>query len=121
MSYDSWKLDHPEDDCAELTPCPICTGHNDAPPCSESCEDIALTAARRRWVADCYRAARVALRWARIYEAEGIGEHRVSDCVKQIRVYRNNIRIIRRIRSMREVDKVLARTLRHDLRDAVAS
>ncbi len=43
-NYDAWKARAPGADELPPEPCCVCTGHKDAPPCSEECEDIVRAA-----------------------------------------------------------------------------
>lgn len=101
MNYDQWKANAPEDDGPDYTtPCPVCTGAEDEPPCSEECARLILRAFERRRVLGLLKACARARRWARLYAQENghpFGQ-RVHDCLAQIREYHWELRSIRSAR-----------------------
>ncbi len=78
-------------------PCPVCTGDEDALPCGEDCDRIYQRSIRERGIRGLYQRCRTALGLARIYRKENAGsdDHRVVECLKTVRVYRNSIRHLR--------------------------
>ena len=96
-TYDEWRASAPEDDSEqERQPCPVCTGDRDADPCSEDCDAIMKRATRRAAIQGLYNAAFRALLMAKLYRREGhANDHRITDCVAKVRVYRASIRALR--------------------------
>lgn len=119
MTYDDWKSAAPEsDDEVCGTPCPVCTGDDEGPPCSEECEHIVFLAKQRSVIRGLYRSARTSLRLARRYrDEEGPRGRRERECVQRIRALRDVIRTTRAMCAS-DVDAVLDVALDEDLRSA---
>jgi hypothetical protein len=75
--------------------CPICTGHGDAPPCSEECDEIVRRCARERQIASLYKGARRCVYYARQYTLAKYPEHNVTAVLEQVRAYRARIAQLR--------------------------
>lgn len=102
MSYvglDAWKESAPELDDEPAQACPVCTGDQDADPCSESCEAVIMLATEQRTIAGKYAQARAALRLARIYRFEdgvtGRKSRRAAEVVHKVACLREDIRELR--------------------------
>lgn len=96
MSYDDWKCTAPEEDDPFAVFCCVCTGHADAPPCSEECDDILQRARREREIDSCKVAIRLVLRIAKAYRNEGFErDERIGVCIGRVRYYRGRIRELR--------------------------
>ncbi len=81
---------HPE-------PCPVCTGDEDAQPCTEECANLMRRVAIERGVRGLYQRCRTALGLVRVYREEGAthDDERVMECMTTVKVYRNSIRWMR--------------------------
>lgn len=119
MNYDTWKTNAPEDDGPDYTtPCPICTGAEDEPPCSEECERLIYVAGLRSEIVSLYKAAKLAVHWAKVYrKEEGPRSQRERDCLLAVREYRWAIRGHRAAMHV-DPDAVLAVALAEDVRTA---
>ena len=97
MSYDAWKEAAPEEDGEPPTPCCVCTGDADAPPCGEDCDALMRRCRRDRIIRGHYEDARRALRLAREYR---IGDHssdlRVRTILRRVYFIRQDIADVRR-------------------------
>lgn len=88
----------------EETPCPICTGHPTASPCSERCFELMYCAKGRIEARGLFKAARKSMSFARRYELEngvkhsasGYCDQRIVDVLRQVARYRSYIRATRR-------------------------
>jgi predicted nucleic acid-binding Zn ribbon protein len=97
MSYDNWKATAPEGDDPYPHECPVCTGHEDALPCSEECADLIERCRRERLIETCRMAAKLVIKVAKSYQREGFpNDHRVSACIDRVNYYRGRIRDLRR-------------------------
>jgi hypothetical protein len=77
-------------------PCPVCTGDDDAHPCSEECEALIIKAKRTERIAGLFAQARRAARLAKTYRAEqGPGGSREILCLEVIDDCRIRIRMTR--------------------------
>ena len=122
MSYDDWKMTAPESDDEVCVECPVCTGEDDAPPCSLECEQLVFRAnflARQEEVIEgLYRSARTSLRLAQRYrDEEGPRGRRERECVERIRALHDVIRSTRAMCAT-DVDAVLDVALRDDFLEA---
>lgn len=102
MSYiglDAWKENAPEIDDEPLAPCIICTGNDEASPCSESCQHIIDTMQATAEVRRIYEFCRRALGLARQYRDEervrGRKSRRFEAVMQQVGVWREDVRHIR--------------------------
>lgn len=108
-NYDSWKTRAPEDDGINYeTPCPICTGDNDAPPCGEDCDRLMRRVRNERKIRGLYQACRTALTLAKCYRdtrslPPGLRvaslpalDSRIVGCLQQIQIYRADIADLRK-------------------------
>jgi Ribonuclease G/E len=95
MNYDTWKASVPDADEILSTRCPVCTGHEEAHPCSEECEEIIRRCARQRQIASLYKGARRCVYYARQYTLAKYPEHNVIAVLEQVRAYRSRIRELR--------------------------
>lgn len=87
----------PEDEDDAATPCPVCTGDEDAPCCSEECRDTYMLMHWRRTQDGSYERARGLLRMARRYQEEGVpGDRRIAELMRELRVVRAAIASMRR-------------------------
>ncbi len=96
--YDAWKSSgpHDEDDRDPVTPCCVCTGDLDAPPCGEDCEAIVDSCERKLRAARLEVAAESALFMVKRYLDENpTSDRRVVECVDQIGSYLREIRALR--------------------------
>lgn len=100
------------DDGVFPQPCPICTGHEDAVPCSAECDEIVLRNKTKSMVCGAYDAARNALFLARLYFTEGGNtDHRYRACLDQVGAYRRFVKLLRGILSTQASDLATADTL----------
>lgn len=96
MSYDTWKARAPEDGQEPPTPCPVCTGDESADPCSEDCAGLIDVCRRERLLEGLNFARRQVVRMALRYRTEAPApDPRVAACLRQARVYRTKIRMIK--------------------------
>lgn len=85
-----------EDQESDPTPCPVCTGDEDATPCTEDCANLMRLTAIERGIKGLYQRCRTALFLARIYRGEGWdGLGRMVECLTTVRTYRVSISILR--------------------------
>lgn len=77
--------------------CPVCTGDDDAEPCSDDCCRIVDIAKNRARITALYSAARGALRLARRYLMEEGKDHRYENCLIAVKGYRISIRAMREV------------------------
>ncbi len=97
MSYDAWKEAPPALDEAEPQPCPVCTGDDEAQPCTEDCAVLMRMTAIERGIKGLYQRCRTALHLVRVYRDETWpdADTRIEECLQTVRTYRNSIRILR--------------------------
>jgi predicted nucleic acid-binding Zn ribbon protein len=96
MSYDGWKESAPEQDDIFAVHCPVCTGHEDADPCDESCAEIVERCRRERQIDACRGAAKLIVKMAKAYRREGFPDDmRVRVCLERVQFYRGQIRKLR--------------------------
>lgn len=96
MSYDDWKTSAPEQDDEPPTPCPICTGHEDAEPCSEDCAMLCAEVRLERVAKRYEEARRTCVELALKYRTEfPAPDHRVQECLARAREYRYLARQLR--------------------------
>ena len=88
MSYDTWRSTLPDQDEVVPVQCPVCTGHDDAAPCSEECAELVERVNAERRIKGLFFAAYKAIRLARTY---GPGP-RSAACVEWVNKYRYQIR-----------------------------
>ncbi len=81
----------------EPEPCPVCTGCEEAKPCSEECADLMRRVALERGIKGLYQRIRTALFLVRVYREESFRDRdeRIEECWATVRVYRTSIRILR--------------------------
>jgi hypothetical protein len=78
-------------------PCPICTGDNEAEPCSEECAALVERVRRERLIESCRLAAKLVIKVAKSYQREGFpDDHRIAACIGRVQYYRGRIRELRR-------------------------
>lgn len=94
-TYDDWRSSAPEFDEEPPVRCCVCSGDEDAPPCSEECDEIVGRVARRRQIARLYAGARRCVYYARIYQLTSPDDSRVTKVLTQANEYRARIRALR--------------------------
>lgn len=100
------------DDGVFPQPCPICTGHAEAVPCSDECDELVLRNKTLGMVKGAYEAAWKALFLARLYLAEGGNtDARYRACLDQAGAYRRFVRLLRNILKSQAEDMARASTI----------
>ncbi len=91
--YDS-LLDDQE---SEPEPCPVCTGDDEAKPCSEDCAALMRMTAIERGIKGLYQRCRTALHLVRVYRDETWpdADARIAECMASVRTYRTSIACLR--------------------------
>jgi hypothetical protein len=118
LNNDSVAFDALLDAGREPLECPICTGCEDADPCSDDCAEIVIKAARLRGVARFYRACRLAMILARRYRAEeGVQGLRERAALAEVAANRQSIRVLRALNAT-DVDTVIDVALSDDMENA---
>jgi predicted nucleic acid-binding Zn ribbon protein len=81
------------------TPCPVCTGDEDAEPCSEECDALVQSVRQANRIKRVYAAARRALIMAHVYreESKDNADPRTVACIERVNAYRTSIRLMRGI------------------------
>lgn len=74
--------------------CPVCTGDEDAEPCSEECDTLVRRCRLEAAIRGLYQASRTAVALARVYRAEG-PDMRLVRCLEAVQAYRMSIRTLR--------------------------
>lgn len=78
------------------TPCPVCTGDENAQPCSEDCDRLVTLCRNERRIKGLRQAIRISMTLARLYVSEsGCIDQRARGCIEQVHAYRASIAALR--------------------------